>query len=176
MVNLEVPLPPTEEGLYIPAQLVDLGNLFGGKIKAIGGYPIGLALDRVADQTQRSLRLIHSFLAQEHLGIVEDNTAGSHRKGLKTGLEGVLLNAADEMLARCLELVEVVMALVSPVGHCGFSRLENPVDEWPLSLFAAGEKDLSGNTPVEVKADMGLGLFCALAVVGPLHGKDGVDQ
>jgi hypothetical protein len=33
-----VPLPPTEEGLYIPAQLVDLGNLFGCKIKAIGDY------------------------------------------------------------------------------------------------------------------------------------------
>jgi len=47
MVNLEVPLPPTEEGLYIPAQLVGLGNLFGGKIKAIYGYPIGLAPDRV---------------------------------------------------------------------------------------------------------------------------------
>jgi hypothetical protein len=80
------------------------------------------------------------------------------------------------MLARCLELVEVVVTLVAPVGHCGFSRLENPVAEWPLSLFAAGEKDLSGNTPVEVKADMSLGLFCSLAIVGPLHGKDGVDQ
>ncbi len=66
VVDLEVPLPPGKERFYVPTQLVDQGDLFGGEIKAIGGNPVGLASDRVADQAQRGLRLIDSFPAKEN--------------------------------------------------------------------------------------------------------------
>src|SRR5665647_1459151 len=174
MVYFEVPLPPGKERFYIPAQLVDQGDLFGGEVKTIRSNPIGFSFDRVADKAQRGLRLIHPLLAKQHLGVEKDDAAGNYGIGFKTSPDGFLFDAADEMLTRCLELVEVVMALISPIGHCRFSGLEYLVDERPFSAFAGGEENLSGNTPVEVKTDMGLGLFCSLAVVGPLHGKAGV--
>ena len=49
VVDLEVPLPPGKERFYVPTQLVDQSDLFGGEIKAIGGNPVSLASDLVAD-------------------------------------------------------------------------------------------------------------------------------
>ena len=66
-------------------------------------------------------------------------------------------------------MIEIVMALVSPVGHSGFPWLEDPIDKRPLSAFAVGEKDPAGNTSVEIKTDMSLGLFGTFTVVGPIH-------
>jgi len=159
MVYFEMPLPPGKERFYVPTQLVDQSYLFSGKIKAIGGNPIGFAFDRVDGKAQRGLRLIHPLLAKQHLGVEKDDAACNYGIGFKTGPDGFLFDAADEMLARCLELVEVVMALISSIGHCRFSGLEYLVDERPFSAFAGVEGNLSGNTPVEVKTDMGLG-FC----------------
>ena len=42
-----MPFPPGKESLYLPAQLVDQRDLFGGEIKAAGGHPIGFAFDGV---------------------------------------------------------------------------------------------------------------------------------
>jgi hypothetical protein len=35
--------PPSEKLLYVPAELIDLCNLFGIQVKAVGGNPILLA-------------------------------------------------------------------------------------------------------------------------------------
>ena len=171
-----MPLPPGKERFDLPAQLVDQGDLLGGEIKAAGGDPVGFAFDRIADQSLRGLALIDPFPAQQNLGIVKDKTAGNHGIGFKAGFDGVLLDAGDEMLTCRLELVEIVMALVASVAHRGFSRCKDPVDKGTLSVLAAGEEDLAGHPAIEVKADMGLGLFGSFAVVGPLHGEDSIDQ
>ena len=53
-----MPLLASEERFYLPAQLVDQGDLLGGEIEATGGNPVGFAFDRVADQSQRGSGLI----------------------------------------------------------------------------------------------------------------------
>ena len=176
MIDLEVSLPPAKEGFDLPAQLVDQGDLFGGQVKAAGGNPVGCAIDRVTDQAQRDVRLIHSFPAQQDLGIRKDHASGRNGIGFLAGFDGVLLDAGDEMLACCLQLVEIAVTLVAPVAHCGFPRRQDPVDKGTLATLAAGEEDLAGNAAIEVKADMSLGFFGAFAVVGPIHGEDGIDQ
>ena len=95
-----MPLPPSEEGLNIPAQFVNLGDLFGSEIKSTGGNPVGLARNRITDKAHRGTGLVHVLLAKQHPGVVEDNTAGRYRKRLKAGLDGVLLDATDKVLAR----------------------------------------------------------------------------
>jgi len=42
--------------------------------------------------------------------------------------------------------------------------------------FAVGQTDFSRDTPVDVKAQMDLGLFGGAGVIGPGHGTDGVDE
>ena len=170
MIDLEVPLPPGKEGFDLPAQLVDQGDLFGGQVKAAGGNPVGCAIDRVADQAQREVRLIHSLPAQQYLGIGKDDASGRNGKGFQAGLDGVLLDAGHEMLACRLQLVEIAVTLVAPVAHRGFPRRQDPVDKGALATLAAGEEDLAGYAAIEVEADMALGLFGAFAVVGPIRG------
>lgn len=38
VVHLEMPFPPPEEGLYVPAQFVYLCYLFCGQVVPVGGY------------------------------------------------------------------------------------------------------------------------------------------
>ena len=80
------------------------------------------------------------------------------------------------MFACHLQLVEIAVTLVTPIAHRGFPRRQDPVDKGTLATLAAGEEDLAGNAAIEVKADMSLGFFGAFAVVGPIHGEDGIDQ
>jgi len=53
-----VAFPPGEEFFDLPAQFVHSGDLFAGKIEAIGGNPIIDVVDPVTDKPQFFLRLI----------------------------------------------------------------------------------------------------------------------
>lgn len=75
-----------------------------------------------------------------------------------------------------LELVEIVMALVAPVGYRSFSRRQDLVNKGTFAFLAAGQKNLAGNAAIEIKAEMCFGLFGAFAVLGPVHGEHGVNE
>lgn len=97
VIHLEVPLPPGKEALYLPAQLVYLGDLFGSEVEATGGSPVGFTLNRVTDQPQRDAGLIHPFTPQQNLGIRKNHAPRGHRVGFQTGCNGVLLDADNKM-------------------------------------------------------------------------------
>ena len=96
VIHLEVPLPPGKEALYLPAQLVYLGDLFGSEVEATGGSPVGITLNRVTDQPQRDAGLIHPFTPQQNLGIRKNHAPRGHRVGFQTGCNGVLLDADNK--------------------------------------------------------------------------------
>lgn len=149
-------VPPGKEGLHVPTQFVNLGYLFGSEITAISGNPAGFARNRIADKAQRGTVLLHSLLARQHLDVVEDDSAGSPRKGLKAGLDGVLRDAADTVLACGLELVEIVMALVSPGWRIRSTKGRSPT--LPLA-----RKILRGIPRLRSKP------ICVLAFFAPLR-------
>jgi len=51
-------LPPTEEDLDIPPELISEGDLLGGKIMAICGDPVIYICHAITDQTNFLFRLI----------------------------------------------------------------------------------------------------------------------
>ena len=44
----KVPFPPTEKDLDVPAQLIDKGYLFSGKVIPVGGNPIFFSVNTVS--------------------------------------------------------------------------------------------------------------------------------
>jgi hypothetical protein len=40
VIDLEVLFPPAEEIFDLPSEFINQGEVFGGKVKAIGGHPI----------------------------------------------------------------------------------------------------------------------------------------
>lgn len=73
VVNFEVPFPPGEKFLDIPAQFINLGDLFGSQVKAVCGHPILYTADLVADQAKRLFCLVDAGLSQQDLGIEKDD-------------------------------------------------------------------------------------------------------
>jgi len=131
---------------------------------------MGFFLKSVNDKLQRSTSLIHTFIAAEqNRGVVKNEAAGSHKIGLKAGLDWVLPDAVEKILADGLKLVEIMMALVFPVDHSVFPWLENQKENRTFAAFASGEEDFSGDTSVEIKTDMRFGLFCPIELNGFLH-------
>jgi len=78
VIDLQVPFPPGKEILDIPSQLVRLGDLFTGKLVAVGCNPVLDPVDLVAHQSQRCLALIDALGAQQHGGVEKDNALGRH--------------------------------------------------------------------------------------------------
>lgn len=96
--------PPSEKLLYVPAELIDLGNLFGGQVKAVGGNPINFVGHPIADKPQpclpagrRLFRLIVTGLAELDLGIVKYNAVDWNRITFQAVFCGVGFDTADKM-------------------------------------------------------------------------------
>jgi hypothetical protein len=58
VVHFEMAFPPTEEGLYVPAQLIDLGNFFSCQVISVGGYPVLRAVYTVNNKAKLFLSLV----------------------------------------------------------------------------------------------------------------------
>jgi hypothetical protein len=80
------------------------------------------------------------------------------------------------MEAFLLPEVEVAVALVVAVHDPGLAGRQELEDQGAFIAFAVGQTEFSGDAPVDVKAQMNLGLFAAGGVIGPSHGADGVDE
>ena len=76
MVYFEMSLPPCEELLNIPTQLINEGNLFGGQIKAVCGNPVLFVFDLVPDRPQGFFSLINSLFPKKDSGIVKHDAVG----------------------------------------------------------------------------------------------------
>jgi len=77
----------------------------------------------------------------------------------ENGLGGSLQNSADKELAILLPLVEMSMALISPVGDGRFAGVDDFADKRALAFFAVGQKNLPGDAPVDIEPHMGLGFL-----------------
>jgi len=77
VVHLEVPFPPVEKGLYVPAQLINLSHFFSSQIVTVGCNPKIFAVDTVANKAQLFLSLVYTLGAEKHNLVREDNTKGS---------------------------------------------------------------------------------------------------
>jgi len=62
------------------------------------------------------------------------------------------------------------------IHDAGLPRGENLVDKRPFICLAVREEELRRDRVVQVEAEMGLCLFGAFAVIGPVHRKGSVDQ
>jgi len=56
------------------------------------------------------------------------------------------------------------------------SGFQDATDEGPLIGLALGEKHPGGNSAIDVKAQVDFGLLGAIAVFGPGHGQNRVDE
>ena len=81
------------------------------------------------------------------------------RIGFEAGLDGAGLDAADKLQALLLPEVEVAVALVVAVHDPGLAGRQELGDQGAFIAFAVGQTDFSGDAPVDVKAQMNLGLF-----------------
>lgn len=168
--------PPSEKLLYVPAEFINLGNLFGGQVKAVGGDPIYFAGHSIADKPQRLFRLINIGLAELDLGVVKYKAVGWNRVTFQTGFCGVGLDAADKMSIFRLPPVKGFMTLIAPIHDPGLSWFKDLADKRPLTAIARGEENFPGYGTVYIEAKMGFCLVYAIAVIGSVHGKNGIDE
>ena len=76
MIDLQMALPPAEENLDVPPELIGEGDLLGGEVVAIGGDPVINAAYPIADQTDFPFRLIDAGGSQKNDGVKKDIAAG----------------------------------------------------------------------------------------------------
>jgi hypothetical protein len=106
VVHFEVEFPPTEEGLYVPTQLINLSHFFSRQVVSVGGYPVILACNTISNKAQFFHRLALSFVAEKNYVDIEDNTAGSDGILTDGGFEGILFDAAYKKNFSCPPLVK----------------------------------------------------------------------
>src|SRR3989339_248316 len=162
--------PPAEENLDVPSELIGEGNLFGGEVVAIGSDPVINTGHPIADQAEFLFRLIDTGGSQKNDGVKKDNVVGLDVIRSDDGLFRGGFDPANEMFSLTLPDVKELMALVAAIHDTRFPRRQNPLDERPFRFLAVAEEDLLGNTAIKIEPDVNLGLFRALAVVGPVHG------
>src|SRR4030042_6796871 len=59
MIDLEMLLPPTEEGFYIPAEFIDKSNLFSCKIMPVGSNPVVFPANAIAHEPDLLFCFVH---------------------------------------------------------------------------------------------------------------------
>jgi hypothetical protein len=168
--------PPAKEDLNVPSKLVDESYLFSFQVKTVGGNIELLVLYSVADDPDRLFSLVLTFSAQKAFDIQKHVTIFNDFALFQNRLSGALSDAADKMLLSCLPLVKVLMALVVSIHNTGLPWLQYLGNERAFISLACIKKKLFRDSPVQVKADMHLGLVGTVPVVGPLHGGHGIDQ
>jgi hypothetical protein len=98
MVPFQEAFPPAEKDFDFPAQLINGGDLLGGKIIPIGGDPVGLGAHPVGNHPDFFLGLVHPGGAQETKGVIEDNAARFGFQGSEDFFCRAGLNPADKIL------------------------------------------------------------------------------
>lgn len=171
-----MPFPPPEEGLYVPAQSVNLCNLFCSQVVPVGGYPVVFSVYVVADKSQFFLSLVDTLGAKKHNAVIKDDPSRCDGMLSYDRLVGVLLDPADKELFVLLPLVKVIVRLIPAIHDTSFAFGDNLCNKGALPLVAVGEVDLPGNSPVDVKPDVRFRLLCSVTIISPLHGEDCVDQ
>jgi len=129
VVNLQVTLPPIEEDLDIPPQLIGEGDLLGGEIMAVCGDPVIDVCDSITDETNLFLCLIDGWGPQQNHGVVEDNTPWLNIVLSDFVPFGGSLDATDKVFSLCLPVIEALMALIVAIHDPCFSGGEDLTDE-----------------------------------------------
>ena len=70
----------------------------------------------------------------------------------------------------------MVVTLVIAVHDPGLAGRQELGNQGAFIAFAVGQTEFSGDAPVNVKAQMDLGLSGGGGVIGPGHGTDRVDE
>lgn len=112
----------------------------------------------------------------QYHGIVKDDTSGFDGVGFYASLFCVAPDTAYKGLSFCLSEVKIFMTLVVAVHDSCLSRQKYLADKWAFFSFAIGEKYFRGDRLVDVKAKMYLGFLAVIAIIGPVHGKNRVNQ
>jgi len=72
MVDSEMAFPPTKEYLDVPSELINESNLLCFQVIATCGNPVFDVVDRVSDDSDGFLGLIHSRSSQHNDCVVEN--------------------------------------------------------------------------------------------------------
>jgi len=91
-------LPPREEGLDGPAQLVNTSDLPGFQLVSVGGDPVLNLIDFAAHHPDREPGLVDSRSPEQDRGIMKDVTVGFDGVFEQGGFFRVGLDSASEML------------------------------------------------------------------------------
>src|SRR5665647_443916 len=169
-------LPPAEENLDVPSELVGKGNLFGGEVVAVGGDPVINTVHPIADQADFPFRLIDTGGSQKNDGVKKDNAVGLDGIRSNNGLFRGGFDSTDKVFVLCLPDVKELMALVASIHDARFPRRQDHFYKRTFRLLAVAEKDFLGNTAIEIESNMNLSLFRALPVVGPVHGQHRINE
>src|ERR1035437_8566421 len=149
--------PPAEEGLYVPAKLINLGNFFSRQVIPVGCYPVVLAINAVTNKAQLFLSLVCAFGAEKHYAVIEDNTVRIDDILSDDGFVSILLDTAYKKFLGGLPLIEVVMRLITTIQYTGFAFVNDLINKGALTFFTVGQVYLAWNATVDIEADMGFG-------------------
>jgi len=112
--------PPAEENLDVPSELVGKGNLFGGEIVAICGYPIIDIPNLITDQTDFPFRTIGALGSKKDDSIIKDNAAGLDVIHLDDSLFCGGFDPADKTLIFGLPGIKKLVTLVAAIHDARF--------------------------------------------------------
>ena len=84
MIDSEMTFPPAKKCFDVPAELICLGNLLGGQVKAICCYPVIDLSDAVTDNAKRFFALINTGCTKKDDSIVKDDAIFWNRIRLDT--------------------------------------------------------------------------------------------
>ena len=92
------------------------------------------------------------------------------------GLFCIFPDTTCKALSFCLPEIKIFMTLVVTVHDSGLARQEYLADKGTFISFAIGEKYFWWDRLVDVKAKMHLGFLAVITIIGPVHGKNRINQ
>ncbi len=119
MIHFEMAFPPGKKDFDVPTELINRGDLLGGKVKPVGGNPVFFGANPVGNHPQLFFGLVYTGGSEENDGVIKDEIIRLHFQGADTRFLRTGLNPADKVFSFGLPEVEVLMALVVAIQNAG---------------------------------------------------------
>ena len=91
MIHFEMAFPPGKKDFDVPTELINRGDLLGGKVKPVGGNPVFFGANPVGNHPHLFLGLVYTGGSEENDGVIKDEVIRLHFQGadnrfFRTGL------------------------------------------------------------------------------------------
>ena len=85
-------------------------------------------------------------------------------------------HAGDEVFALVDPLIKALVVDIAAIDDAGFALFQKGRDKGSFGPFTVGQRQVTGDALIEVKAQVGFGFTLSRGILGPPHRQTGVDQ